>query len=470
MASTAPASASRSPRSSTTCIIACRATCTSSTRCRALAARRARLRGRRPAALAPARRRPPRRHCRRGRTSSLLHATSRADKLWPEAHWRALIDALRRAPASRRCCRGAARTRRRAAGGSPMASRRAIVPPRLSLPRCSPRCSRARELVVGVDTGLHASRRGARHADGRALHRHRPAPRRRRAAPGRTRATSAATGVVPVARRRACARAGELLRARRAADRDDARALYTLLWWLALPLLPLRLWWRGRREPGYRDAHRRALRPLPRRRAAARERRGLDPRGVARRNARGGAADRAPARASVPRRTILLTHMTATGREAGRALFGDRVVQAWLPYDVPFAVRAFLAHFRPRAGLLMETELWPNLAARCARARACRCSWSTRACRSGRRAATRASRRCRGRCSRRSPASPRRPTPMRRACAALGARDVAVTGNLKFDVDVPARRARAGPRAARSASARRGRCGSRRRRATARRR
>jgi len=31
-----------------------------------------------------------------------------------------------------------------------------------------------------------------------------------------------------------------------------ARALYTLLWWCALPLLPLRLWWRGRREPGYR--------------------------------------------------------------------------------------------------------------------------------------------------------------------------------------------------------------------------
>ena len=30
------------------------------------------------------------------------------------------------------------------------------------------------------------------------------------------------------------------------------RALYTLLWHLALPLVPLRLWWRGRREPGYR--------------------------------------------------------------------------------------------------------------------------------------------------------------------------------------------------------------------------
>ena len=62
--------------------------------------------------------------------------------------------------------------------------------------------------------------------------------------------------------------------------------------------------------------------------------------------------------------------MTATGREAGRALFGDRVVQAWLPYDVPFAVRAFPARISaPRAGLLMETELWPNLMRACAHAR-----------------------------------------------------------------------------------------------------
>jgi 3-deoxy-D-manno-octulosonic-acid transferase len=55
--------------------------------------------------------------------------------------------------------------------------------------------------------------------------------------------------------------------------------------------------------------------------------------------------------------------MTATGRDAGRQLYGNRVVQAWLPYDLPFAVRAFLRHFAPRAGMIMETELWPNLVA-----------------------------------------------------------------------------------------------------------
>jgi 3-deoxy-D-manno-octulosonic-acid transferase len=43
-------------------------------------------------------------------------------------------------------------------------------------------------------------------------------------------------------------------------------------------------------------------------------------------------------------------------------------VQAWLPYDIPFAVRAFLRHFRPSAGMIMETELWPNLVAEAASA------------------------------------------------------------------------------------------------------
>src|SRR4029079_13796371 len=68
-------------------------------------------------------------------------------------------------------------------------------------------------------------------------------------------------------------------------------------------------------------------------------------------------------RREYPEARVLLTHMTATGRATGRALFGDDVMQAWLPYDAPFAVRRFLAHFKPCAGLVMETELWPNLIA-----------------------------------------------------------------------------------------------------------
>ncbi len=137
------------------------------------------------------------------------------------------------------------------------------------------------------------------------------------------------------------------------------RGLYTLLWLLALPLLPLRLLWRGRREPGYlenvgeRYGRYRSVVSQP----------VLWVHAVSLGETRAAAPLVERLRRAYPDATLLVTHMTATGRAAGRALFGDGVLQAWLPYDVPFAVRAFLAHFRPRAGLIMETELWPNLVA-----------------------------------------------------------------------------------------------------------
>jgi 3-deoxy-D-manno-octulosonic-acid transferase len=146
------------------------------------------------------------------------------------------------------------------------------------------------------------------------------------------------------------------------------RALYTLLWILVLPWLPLRLWWRGRREPAYRER----IGERFGRYGDLGVRRGtyvIWIHAVSLGETRAAAPLVARIARDLPAATILLTHMTATGREAGRALYGSGVVQAWLPYDFPFAVRAFLAHFAPRAGLLMETELWPNLAAACAVAR-----------------------------------------------------------------------------------------------------
>ena len=62
---------------------------------------------------------------------------------------------------------------------------------------------------------------------------------------------------------------------------------------------------------------------------------------------------------------ILLTHGTATGRAEGQRLLREGDAQAWLPWDTPAAVRRFLEHFRPSVGVLMETEVWPNLAAAC---------------------------------------------------------------------------------------------------------
>ncbi|MBK3018729.1 hypothetical protein FKK32_29840, partial [Klebsiella pneumoniae] len=62
-----------------------------------------------------------------------------------------------------------------------------------------------------------------------------------------------------------------------------------------------------------------------------------------------------------PGMRLLLTHTTATGREAGQALLRPGDVQRWLPFDTPGAVRRFLQATRPSVGVLMETEIWPNL-------------------------------------------------------------------------------------------------------------
>ena len=70
-------------------------------------------------------------------------------------------------------------------------------------------------------------------------------------------------------------------------------------------------------------------------------------------------------RAQQPGVRVLLTHGTATGRAEGERLLQAGDAQAWLPWDTPQAVLRFLLHFRPRIGVLMETEVWPNLAAGC---------------------------------------------------------------------------------------------------------
>lgn len=64
--------------------------------------------------------------------------------------------------------------------------------------------------------------------------------------------------------------------------------------------------------------------------------------------------------------TVLLTHITVTGRDEARRIFETeisegRVVQQWLPYDFPGATARFLDHYRPVVGILMEREVWPNL-------------------------------------------------------------------------------------------------------------
>ncbi|MFZ4711392.1 MAG: 3-deoxy-D-manno-octulosonic acid transferase, partial [Zwartia sp.] len=63
---------------------------------------------------------------------------------------------------------------------------------------------------------------------------------------------------------------------------------------------------------------------------------------------------------------VLLTHMTATGRSEGARLFANEIAngqlrQQWVPYDFPGATRKFMQHYQPRIGILIEREVWPNL-------------------------------------------------------------------------------------------------------------
>ena len=66
-------------------------------------------------------------------------------------------------------------------------------------------------------------------------------------------------------------------------------------------------------------------------------------------------------RVLMPNMRLLLTHGTATGRQEGQRLLQAGDTQVWLPWDTPAATQAFLAHHRPTIGIVLETEIWPNL-------------------------------------------------------------------------------------------------------------
>ena len=137
-----------------------------------------------------------------------------------------------------------------------------------------------------------------------------------------------------------------------------------------------------------------------------------------------------------PGHRILFTHMTPTGRATSEALFGDSVQRIYLPYDTPWAMRRFLRHYRPQFGLIMETELWPNLIAACRQAKVPLWLVNARLSeRSQRRyakfpALTRAALQGLAGIGAQSATDATR-------LETLGACDVAVTGNIKFDIAAP---------------------------------
>ncbi len=211
--------------------------------------------------------------------------------------------------------------------------------------------------------------------------------------------------------------------------------LYSLLWWCLLPFVVVRLLWRSRREPGY-------LQHLAERFAFY----SVQPsapliwvHAVSVGETRAAEPLLRALLSEYPNHQILLTHMTPTGRAAGKALFGNepRLIQAYLPYDTLSMMARFVKHFQPRLCVLMETEVWPALIQACKAADVpvalVNARLSERSLRRGQRFAGLLGRAA-GQLSLVAAQSDADAQRLRM----MGVRDVQVTGNLKFDVTVPA--------------------------------
>lgn len=211
------------------------------------------------------------------------------------------------------------------------------------------------------------------------------------------------------------------------------RAIYSLTWILVLPFALLYLLWRARKQPAY-------LKHWPERFGLVRTWTG-GPRlwihAVSVGETRAAAPLVSAWRAQHPECAILLTHATPTGRETGQALFGAAIEQAYLPYDFPPLVWLFLKRAHPNMGVIMETEVWPNLFAACKRdgiplflVNARLSDRSERGYARFRKLTTPALQKL-SRIAAQTIDDAKRFT-------ALGATNVLITGNLKFDVSAPA--------------------------------
>jgi 3-deoxy-D-manno-octulosonic-acid transferase len=140
----------------------------------------------------------------------------------------------------------------------------------------------------------------------------------------------------------------------------SVRYLYSFLFYLATPFIFLRLLWRSRNAPDYRK---RWL-----------ERLGFCPYLFNRciwvhAVSVGETIAAIPLIKELKKRypdiPLLVTNMTPTGAARVKAAFGDSVMQTYIPYDLPGAVLRFLKRVNPIVAIIMETELWPNLFAIC---------------------------------------------------------------------------------------------------------
>ena len=147
------------------------------------------------------------------------------------------------------------------------------------------------------------------------------------------------------------------------------RRLYALCLYVLLPMVPLYLLWRGRKQPEYRQhwAERFACYRQPR---IAPQKRRIWLHAVSLGETRATAPLVHAFFAQNIDAHIILTHTTPTGRASGQELFAlylqdGRMTQVYAPYDLNPLLNRFFKTFAPTDVWIMETEVWPNLMAQC---------------------------------------------------------------------------------------------------------
>jgi len=140
------------------------------------------------------------------------------------------------------------------------------------------------------------------------------------------------------------------------------RRIYTWLFYVAVPMVLLRLYWRGIKAPEYRLRWRERLGFY-----IVKSRQDV----IWFHAVSVGEAEAAfplirLLRTRYPGMPVLVTTTTPTGSARVRAVLADQVEHVYLPYDLPVVVERFLEQFRPRLAVIMEKEIWPNLFAACA--------------------------------------------------------------------------------------------------------
>jgi 3-deoxy-D-manno-octulosonic-acid transferase len=140
--------------------------------------------------------------------------------------------------------------------------------------------------------------------------------------------------------------------------------IYTTVLYLLLPFVLLRLMWLGRKNPAYRQRWQERLglaQPL----ASNVKLIWIHAVSVGEVHVSRPLVDQL--QRHYPDYQILITTVTPTGEAAARQIYGVSLQHRYFPYDLPFAISRFLETFRPSILLILETEIWPNLYRYCQR-------------------------------------------------------------------------------------------------------